>query len=362
MNPAVLGKKLQKARYFMESGNFAEALGLYATLVKQFPQGGGEYGRAAAHAGDFDLADRIWEKVRRHEPKNAELLSGLAGEYGKIGLHYQITRVILRSANIDPRNLDVQIKLAWLLARTNSVEEARPAVNKCLELDSRNEQPRYLSAHLDRRENKLGGRRTTISGTARLRLRACRTCVTPAIPNWRTFWIGPGRFDEAMAQLEEGKSFARQNFNLEAERKAFYERHERKSARRDRLPKNILETWGKYFPPSARGQRRRWLFFPAPPAAARHCWNRVLDAHPAVAACDESLVFKKIQPLIDVTSPVIPPQRLNVLRQLYLKSLTMVLGASAEGKIAVGQKPVAYDLAAGIFAGLSGTARAHRLA
>src|SRR3984957_10363732 len=122
VNPASLGKKLLKARGFMESGNFAEALSLYATLVKQFPRGGGEYGRAAAQSGDFALADRIWENLRQSEPKNAEVLSGLAGECGKIGLHTKSRTLFSEAATLEPRNLDLQIKLAWLLSRTNSVE------------------------------------------------------------------------------------------------------------------------------------------------------------------------------------------------------------------------------------------------
>ena len=338
VNPASLGKKLLKARGFMESGNFAEALSLYATLVKQFPRGGGEYGRAAAQTGDFALADRIWENLRRQESKNAEVLSGLAGEYGKIGLHTKSRALFSEAATIEPRNLDLQIKLAWLLSRTNSVEEARPVVARCLELDPRNEQARYLAAHLDRRDNKLADAekhfRELIAWGPRLPHvhYACYSELAYVLD--RT-----GRFEEAMTQLEEGKRVARLGFNLKAERKAFYERHERDVQQARSLPKNILETWGKSFPEHARVEVPPVSFLSGSARSGTTLLERILDAHPGVAACDESFVFKKIQPLINITTPIVAAQRLNALRQLYVRSLATVLEIPEKGKLFLDKNP-----------------------
>jgi tetratricopeptide (TPR) repeat protein len=338
VNPADLNKKLQKARNLTGSGNHAEALNLYATLVKHFPQGGGEYGRAAAQSADFELADRIWENLRRREPKNPELLARLAGEYGTVGLHAKSRALFAEAAEIEPGNLDFQIKLAWLLTRTNSVEEARPVVGKCLELDPKNEQARYLAAHLDRRENKLADAerqyRGLLASGARLpHVRyACHSELAYILDRTE-------RFDEAMAQLEEGKKFARQHFDLKAERKAFYDRHEAEVRQAKSLPKNILEVWGKSFPPRARAEVPPVAFLSGSARSGTTLLEKILDAHPSVAACDESLVFKKIQKLIDVTAPAIPAQRLNVLRQLYVRSLATVLGAPVKGKTLLDKNP-----------------------
>ena len=338
VNPAGLGKKLQRARDFMESGNFAEALNLYATLVKHYPQGGGEYGRAAAESGDFALADRIWEKLRKHEPKNADVLSRLAGEYGKVGLHAKSRELFSDAAAIEPQNRDVQIKLAWLLARTNSVEEARPAVNRCHELDPGSEQARYLSAHLDRRENKLAEaekqfRELIAAGPRLAHVRyACHSELAHILDRTE-------RFDEAITVLEEGKNFARQNFSLKSERKAFYERHESEVRQAVSLPKNILAAWGKTYPPRARAMVNPAAFLSGSARSGTTLLERILDAHPAVAACDESLAFKKIQCQVNLAAPAIPAQRLNVLRQHYVKSLATVLGTAVEGKTLLDKNP-----------------------
>jgi tetratricopeptide (TPR) repeat protein len=338
VNPADLNKKLQKARELMASGHFAEALSLYATLVKHFPQGGGEYGRAAAKSGDLDLADRIWENMRSRESKNAEVLAKLAEEYGTAGLHAKSRSLFLEAAGIQPNNLDVQIKLAWLLTRTNSVEEARPAVTRCLESDPRNQQARYLSAHLYRRENNLAEaerqlRELIADGPKLPHVRyACHSELANILDRAE-------RFEEAMAQLEEAKTFARKTFNLRAERQAFYERHEREVRQVKSLPKNSLQEWNKAFPARERKPAVPVTFLTGSSRSGTTLLEKVLDAHPSVAACDESPVFKKIQPRIDIAAPNIPAQRLNVLRELYVKSLATVLGTSVQGKTLLDKNP-----------------------
>src|ERR1700677_2818785 len=107
----------------MEQGNQFEGLGAYAKLAKQYPEPGvwGEPGRAAAVTGDFDLAERAWEKLRSLEPNTADALSRLAREYQSIGLHGKARALYAEAASAEPQNLDAQVDLAALLARTGSV-------------------------------------------------------------------------------------------------------------------------------------------------------------------------------------------------------------------------------------------------
>jgi len=113
-----LGKKFQKARELLGAGRNVEALGLYATLYRQFPQSGPEYGNAAMQSGDLDLGNRILEEARCREPNNPKLLAGLADIYGNWGLHAKYRVLVSEAAAIDSRNLDLQIKLATFLTRT----------------------------------------------------------------------------------------------------------------------------------------------------------------------------------------------------------------------------------------------------
>jgi len=195
-----------------------------------------------------------------------------------------------------------------------------------------------LSAHLDRRENNLVEaekqfRELIASGPKLPHVRyACYSELANILDKM-------GRFDEAMAQLEQGKNLARQAFNLKAERKSFYEQHEKEVRRAISLPKNILGTWSKSFPPRVRAAVNPVAFLTGSSRSGTTLLERILDAHPGVAACDESLAFKKILPRIDVVAPAVPAQRLNVLRQLYVKNLATVLGASVEDKTLLDKNP-----------------------
>ncbi len=324
----------------MQHRNYAEALKLYAQLVKEFPQGGlgYEYGRAAAVAGDFDLAEQIWENLLSGEPKTAELLSQLAGEYGKIWLFSKARALSFEAASLEPGNLNVQLNLASFLSRTNSVEEARAAVNKCLELDSRSEQARYLSAHLHRRENKFADAETQFRDLLASDLRDpqvvyfCRCELARILDSTE-------RFDEAMAQLGEAKRLASQTINIDEARKTFDERRERAVRKAKSLPNNILDTWGKSFPTNARTAAAPLAFLGGHARSGTTLLERILDAHPSVAACDEALAFQTISSLIDVTVPDIPAEGLNFLRQRYLRNLAKVLESAAEGKMLLDKNP-----------------------
>lgn len=340
MNSPDFNKILQKARQFVQVENYAEALPLFAKLAKRCTRGDlfGEYGHAAALSGDFDLARQLWEKVRGIESNTADLLSRLASEYQNIGLHTKARELYAQAASLEPRNLDAQLNLAWRLGRAHGVDEARVAVNKCLELDARNELARYLSAYLDRRENKLAQAeqqfRDLIASAPRHPYvsHSCHYDLANILD--RT-----GRFDEAMAQLKEGQRLARQNFKLGAEAKTFYQRLDHEALKAKSLPRNILGTWARSFPPRARTAPASLAFLTGAARSGTTLLERVLDAHPAVAACDESPAFQRIHRLIDITTPVIPAQRLNLLRLRYLKNLTTVLGAPCAGKVLLDKNP-----------------------
>ncbi len=63
--------------------------------------------------------------------------------------------VFVRAAAAEPRGINSRISLAVLLEKGHRLDEARSAVAECLAIDPRDEQARYFSAVLDRRQGKI---------------------------------------------------------------------------------------------------------------------------------------------------------------------------------------------------------------
>jgi len=338
MSPSSLGKKLQRARNSLKEGDFVEALNIYATLAKDFPLVLGEYGAAAAESGDFDLADKLWEKVRSLNAKDVRVLFWLASQYGSLGMHSKSRALFAEAANLEPRNLEAQSNLAAFLARTKSVAEARPAVDRCLELDAKNEQARFLAAHLDRRENKLAEAERQFGDLIASGLKGPEIRYSCYVESAQIL-EKTGRFDEAMTRLQEGKSLGLQMQGLRSDWKAAFRRPEEEVNRVKAFPKNILESWGEAFPSKARNAAPPLAFLTGSSRSGTTLLERIMDAHPAVAACDEPMVFKKIQRRVDMAAPSVPAQRLNVLRELYGKSVSVILGMPSAGKTLLDKNP-----------------------
>lgn len=323
----------------MQTANHAEALRAYAELVRKYPGGGviGEYARAAAIYGDFELAEQLWERIRSSQPNSVDLLSRLAWEHQQIRLHAKARELYRQAAEAEPANLEVQLALAWLMARTNSTKEARPIVNKCLELSPRHEQARYLAAHLDRREDKLAEAERQFRDLLASELQdpyvqySCRSELA-------TICDRTGRFEEAMAELFAGKALLRPG-QEEADRRRTDASYDDMLRNVRTLPKNILEVWGRAFPPRDRKPIVSLAVLMGAARSGTTLLERVLDAHPSLGATDESLALTKIMPLVDITAPAIPAQRLAVLRQRYLSMLTKTSGPGAPGNVLLDKNP-----------------------
>jgi tetratricopeptide (TPR) repeat protein len=338
MDVQTVNKNLVKARELMARKRFVDALNIYATAAKHAPQVGGEYGRAAADSGDYDLADRIWQKFMSQQTLNARILARLSEDYQSMGMHGPGRKLMEKAANMEPHNLDLQFKYAVLVIRISSPEEARAAVQRCLDAAPGNERGRFLLAHLDRRQGR--------SEQAEAQLRELLTLPMRDAPlryaihaELAQILERANRFDDAMLTLEEGKKVARQAFNLEAQRKAYYERHEKVVRTIVALPKNILETWGKSFPERVRTPIAPMAFLSGAARSGTTLLERILDAHPSVAACDEPPAFKAAYSQIELSPAPIPGQRLDLLRKRYVSNVRKSLESPCDGKTLVDKNP-----------------------
>ena len=325
----------------MQQNQLADAIKIYALLAKEFPSLGTvwtEYGRAAVASGEYDLADQILETILNIGPKTADLLLYVGSEYGKIWRFAKSRALFQEAAHLEPNNLNVLVNLASLLARTASVDEARQIVDRCLKVDPKSEQARYLSAHLDRRDNKLTEaeqqfRDIIAAGTRDQHVTYFSNLELARILDRME------RFDEAMSHLREAKKIGAKTLNLEDARKRFDDRRERMPRKARALPKNILGVWNNSFPSKARSALPPLAFLGGHARSGTTLLERILDAHPSVAACDESLAFMSIGPLVDVTLPEIPTTHLNFVRQRYLKNLTRTLELPVDGKLLLDKNP-----------------------
>jgi tetratricopeptide (TPR) repeat protein len=336
MHP-VFTKRLQKARQCVQARNYGEALKLYSYLVKDVPECGIEYGRAATQIGDFALAARIWHDAKQLSPTDAAHLALIAAEFGRIGLYSKSRALFFEAAKHGPKHLDVQIKNAWLLSRTGGMEMARDAVNTCLALKPDDPQARFFAACLERREQKLDLAEKQLRDLLAAPLPPHVHCACHA--ELAQILDRTERFDEAIAIAEAGKHAARKSTTSEAERKAFFQRQEAEIQAVKNLPKDILRQWTRAFPQEHRNACPTLAFLTGSARSGTTLLERVLDAHPSVTACDEVLAFQKIQPQVGLSTTPIPIQRLNALRERYANNLTLETGAIGVATVLLDKNP-----------------------
>ncbi len=341
MTSAELQKKHHEAREFLLTQNFAQALPRYEKLTRLCPGVAvlwAEYGNTASHLRDVRLADRAWRTALELAPHNAELVGMIGHQYLASRQPEKARDCFAQAAAADRHGINPRISLAVLLEQQHQLEHARAAVEECLFIDPRDDQARYFSAVLDRREDKLE--------VAERRLRelissepkhpfvryACRYELAQVLD--RT-----DRFDEAMRLLAEAKQMVRSLTDTALFIKEYDQGAE--SARRftQGLPKNTLQTWDKFFPERKRAAIPRLAFLGGHPRSGTTLLEQILDAHPAMAALDEPTAF------LDVLQPEFHKSRehssarLNVLRRLYTQALQQELGVEGQGKLLVDKNP-----------------------
>src|SRR5262249_52147607 len=157
------------------------------------------------------------------------------------------------------------------------VEGTRSAIRRCLELDPGCEEARFLSANMDRRENKLEEAERQVRALLASDLKSAQIRYS-CYAELAHILDRTKRFDEAIAVLEEGKQFSRQSpLNLSVERKAFYEEHERLVREAKSFPKNILQIWSQKYPLSARNVQPAVAFLTGSARSGTTLLEKVLD-------------------------------------------------------------------------------------
>jgi Tfp pilus assembly protein PilF len=334
-------RKVNEARQSLLAREFGRALAQYERLTRQLPREAvlwAEYGNAALGAGQFDLADRAWQRALRLAPGDADLVGMIGHQYQGMRRPEQALACFAQAAAAAPRAINPRISRAVLCEKSHRLEEARAAVAECLAIDPKDDQARYFSAALDRRENKLelaeSGLRDLIASDPKhpfVRY-ACRYELAQILDRH-------GQCDDAMRLLGEAKQIVSELTDTEALLRGYDQGAEsgRRFARS--LPNTILHTWAEQF---AKGQREpipRLAFLGGHPRSGTTLLEQVLDAHPEVAALDEPTAFLDVLQFKFHKSKDLSSARLNTLRRLYIQALLREVGSAGTGKLLVDKNP-----------------------
>jgi tetratricopeptide (TPR) repeat protein len=341
MTPTDFQQKLAAARRCLLAHDFAPALARYQKLTHERPTEAvtwAEYGNAASGAGQFDLADQCWHKALALAPENADLIGMIGHQYQGMRQPEKASACFARAAAAAPRSINPRISLAVLLEKSHRLDEARLAVEECLAIDPNDDQARYFSAVLDRRqglpeaaESRL---RDLISSEPRhpyVRY-ACRYELAQILDH-------SGQCDEAMRLLAEAKQIVCSLTDIAVLLKGYDQAAE--SARRftRSLPTTILRTWAQYFPEVKREPVPPLAFLGGHPRSGTTLLEQVLDAHPGVAALDEPTAFLDLLQPEFHKSKELSSARLNTLRRLYTQALLREAGLASDGKLLLDKNP-----------------------
>lgn len=339
--PLPVQQRIHKARQLLLAKNFSAAFLEYEQLVKECPGEAVlwfEYGNAASGDRRTEIAETAWNRAMDLAPRNAELI-------GLIGHQYQAQRkselaqaCFARAAAAEPGAINPRISLAVLAEQNHRLDQARTAVEECLAIDPRDDQARYFQAVLARRENKLEQAETLLCDLIKSEPKhpyvryACRYELAQVLD--RT-----GRYDAAMSRLFEAKQIVGTLTDTKLLLRAYDQNTE--SARRFTagLPPTILRTWAGYFPEHKREAIPTLAFLGGHPRSGTTLLEQVLDAHPSVAAFDESPAFLQLLQPEFQKSKDLSSARLNTLRRLYIEALSSEGGTQTEGKVLVDKNP-----------------------
>lgn len=334
-------RRLSEARELLLAKDFSPALKRYEKLTRLFPGRAVvwlEYGNAASGLRQRQLADRAWQRAIQLDPCNAELVGLIGHQYQGLRQPQQAGVCFKQAAVADPKAINPRISLAVLHEQNHRLAEARAAVEECLAIDSRDDQARYFTALLDRRENNLELAERRLRDLIASEPRhpyvryACRYELAQVLD--RT-----DRCDEAMEFLAQAKQLVRALVDTNVLIKGYDEGAE--SARRFTadLPKTILQKWAEEFPEAKREALPRLAFLGGHPRSGTTLLEQVLDSHPEAAALDEPSAFLEVLQPEFYGSPELSPARLNVLRRRYVAALLEEAGAGAAGKLLVDKNP-----------------------
>jgi tetratricopeptide (TPR) repeat protein len=325
-------RRWQMAQRGLLNGRPDAALETYRDLLKRFPGVAGlwfELGLAAAKQLDFDLADRAFQRTSELASKDASMLILLGQQYHQLRRLDKARACFEHAAAADVSSIPAQLSLADWFEREHRLDDAWACVESCAARHPQNAHVLCVKAQLLHRQGRNAEAETLLRDL--LKIGPQDLNVAYAVRHQLAVVLDAlGQYAEAMQQLHEAKAALRQTTDV-ARMELDYDRADQR--RRELLaalkPETILRWRREGTGPPA---RPRLAFLGGHPRSGTTLLEQILDAHPAIAAFDESPAFvheilEKLAPL-NATAPL-TVNALNALtasrradyRQRYLKSL-----------------------------------------
>jgi tetratricopeptide (TPR) repeat protein len=341
MNGNHLQREHEKARNFLLRHEYGRALPCYERLTRSLPRSAVlwfEYGNAASGLRQLELARTAWSKALELAPGNAELMAMVGHRYQALRQPALARQHFTQAALADPRAMNPRISLAVLLEQSHQLEEARGAVEECLAIDPRDDQARYFRAVLDRREGKLEqaetGLRDLLSSEPKhpyVRY-ACRYELAQVLDRTE-------RYEEAMQLLYDAKRLVRALTDTDLLLRGYDQGAFQARRFTESQPKDILANWANFFPENKRERSRPIAFLGGHPRSGTTLLERILDAHPGVAALDEPTAFLEVLQPAFLKSKDHSSAQLNRLRRAYFEALDQELEGRGAGRVLVDKNP-----------------------
>lgn len=331
----------QQAQQQLLGGNHRAALAGYRVLSRLYPAIAElwfELGNAASQELDFPLANQAYLRAR-------ELASGNASLLGMIGQQYQSLRQLddaracyEKARAADPHSVDARINLAVWFEKERRLDEAWECVESCLAEHPANDQARYFHAFLQHR------RKNHPEAERELRQLIKDGPKYPYVKYASRHLLGVvldqlGQYDEALRWLLEAKAEVRTITDTAALERSY---DETDRSRREVLAKLSRETILSWREGQAEPGKHQVAFLGGHPRSGTTLMEQILDAHPDLAAFDETGAFQQeVASKVDLASgsSSIAPSRLAELRGRYVASMLRELSGTSDARVLLDKNP-----------------------
>jgi tetratricopeptide (TPR) repeat protein len=206
-----------------------------------------EYGNAAFKSRRMEWPIAPGAKRSSSDPRNAELIGMVGHQYEALRRPEKARACFLQAAAADPRGINPRISLAVLRKKTIVWRKPAPRSTNAWPSIRKDDQARYFNAVLDRREGHLQeaerGLRDLLASDPRHPFVRYAARYELAQVLDRT-----DRFDEAMVLLREAKEMVLALADAKLLMRGYDQSAESIRRFTASQPKNILDTWAKYFP------------------------------------------------------------------------------------------------------------------